>query len=255
VDCVVASSTVVRESLRAIGVTTRIEVIPNGVDTRTFAPPASPQARRAVAEQLGLDPDAEIVLYVGGLIPRKGIDVLVEAWAKIARCRPRAFLVLVGPDPQQLWGEGESSGFLAQIRASLAASGAKERVVFTGLRDNVAPYYQAADVFAFPSRREGMGNVVLEAMSSGVPCVLAPFAGLPDDFGHPGEQYLLVERTPDAFADAICTLLDDPDRHMQFGHQARQWAEEQLGVAHSLDKYAALYRELVGRARAGTLRA
>lgn len=248
-DCIVVSSGVARDALRHIGVTKRIEVIPNGVDLNRFRPVASPEEQRALREQLGLDPVGELIVFVGSLIQRKGVDVLVEAWRTIAQKRPRAYLVLVGPSKKDLRQDMYSSEFQAKIEAAIANSGAADQVIFTGRVENVEAYYQAADLFVFPSRREGMGNAVLEAFGCGLPTVLTPFVGLPDEFGRPNEQYILVERTPEALAQAITALLANPERRQRLGWQARQWVEEQMDVERSLDMYAALYRELVDRSR------
>jgi len=248
-DCVVVSSGVARDALRNIGVTRRIEVIPNGVDLNRFRPVASPAEQRGRREQLGLDPVGELIVFVGSLIQRKGVDVLVEAWRTIAQKRPRAYLVLVGPNKQDMRQDMYSSEFQARMEAAMAHSGAADRIIFTGRVENVEAYFQAADLFVFPSRREGMGNVVLEAFGCGLPTVLTPFVGLPDEFGRPDEQYVLVERTPEALAQAITALLANPERRQRLGWQARQWVEEQMDVERSLDMYAALYRELVDRSR------
>jgi glycosyltransferase involved in cell wall biosynthesis len=246
-DCVVVSSTVAQDAWRDIGVKGRIEVIPNGVNLICFRPATSVGERQALRLQLGLDPVCEVILFVGGLIKRKGVDVLVEAWRTIAQERPRACLVLVGPGREDMRSDMYSAPFQAQLEAAIASSGAAERVICTGQVDNVEAYFQAADLFVFPSRREGMGNVVMEALACALPTIVAPFIGLPDEFGRPGEQYVLVERTPEALAQATIALLANPERRQQLGHQGRRWAEERLDVEKSLDQYAALYRELVER--------
>jgi glycosyltransferase involved in cell wall biosynthesis len=245
-DCIVASSGLMRDALRRGGVRGRIEVIPNGVDLDRFRPlPAD--GRPALRERLGLDPDGEVILFLGGFLSeRKGVDVLAEAWKLIARTRPRASLVMVGPHVR---AQDSSKVFLHGVKKTLRASGAEDRVVLTGKVDNVEEYLQAADVFVFPSRREGMPNVVAEAFASGTPAVLTPFIGLPAEFGRPGTEYLLVERTPDALATAISELLDDPGRRTELARAARQWVEDELALERSLQLYASLYRELATRGR------
>lgn len=244
-DCVVTSSGVARDALRKIGVTKRIEVIPNGVDLTRFKPIASTEAQQAVREQLGLDPAGEFILFVGSLIERKGVDVLVEAWGLIARKRPRAYLLLVGPTNKDMRNEMLAPDFQAGIETTIARSGAADRVIITGRVANIEAYYQAADVFVFPSRREGMGNVVLEAFGCGLATILTPFVGIPDEFGRPGEQYILVERTPETLAKATIAMLENPTRRKQLALQSRQWVEAHLDVEKSIEGYATLYRELV----------
>lgn len=254
-DCVVVSSSVARDAWRSIGVTKRIEVIPNGVDLNRFQPVASPKVQQALREQLGLHPTGELILFVGSLIERKGVDVLVEAWRLIAYKRPRAYLVLVGPTTKDMRQDMVSPDFQARIDTAIASSGAAERVIITGRVENVETYFQAADLFVFPSRREGMGNVVLEAFGCGLATVLTPFIGLPDEFGQPDEHYILVERTPETLAQAAIALLENPGRRQQLAHQSRKWVEEHMDVERSLDRYATLYRELVDRSRKGKRRA
>ena len=248
-DCVVTGSVVGRDSLRNIGVSTRLEVIPNGVDLNRFQPVASHLAQKSLRRRLGLDPNGELLLFVGTLTERKGVDVLVDAWGLIAQKRPRAYLVLVGPTAEELRPEMRSTDFKTRIETAIASSGAVDRVITTGQVENVEDYLQAADVFVFPSRREGMPNVVLEAMACGLPCILTPFLGLPAEFGNPGEHYMLVERISEALAQATITLLENPQRMQQLGCQSLKWIEMHADIECSLDQYANLYRELVDRSR------
>jgi glycosyltransferase involved in cell wall biosynthesis len=248
-DRVVVSSGVARDALLETGITTHIEVIPNGVDLNRFHPVTSSSARKALREQLGLEPTGELILFVGSLLERKGVDVLLEAWKSIARKRSRAYLVLVGPDYRDRPHPHPS--FESKLKSLIADSGAEGRVVVTGRVDNVEVYFQAADIFVLPSRREGMPNVVPEAFGCGLACILTPFIGLPDEFGRPGEHYVLAERTPEALAKAILVLLDRPEHRQRLGRQSRRWVEEHMDVERSLDQYAALYRELVMRSRKG----
>jgi colanic acid/amylovoran biosynthesis glycosyltransferase len=99
-----------------------------------------------------------------------------------------------------------------------------------------------------------MPNVVPEAFGCGLTSILTPFKGLPAEFGRPGEQYVLAERTAEALATAINTLLDDPELRQQLGRHGRAWVEEHMDVERSLDLYAGLYRELVERSRERKLR-
>jgi len=245
VDCVVTASTVGRGALRNLGVTTPIEVIPNGVDLKRFRPLAPADAKRALRERLGLDLEGEVILFLGGLIERKGINVLLQAWATIARRRPQAQLVLVGPTKDDLQQGTQSPGGQDIIGAAINNSGAAERVLLTGRVTNVEDYLQAADLLAFPSRREGMPNAVLEAFACGVATVMTPFLGLSDELGRPGEQYVLVKRKPQALAEAIIALLVHPQRRQHLGQHARRWAERHMDLETTLNRYAGLYRKLL----------
>ncbi|MFN8451226.1 MAG: glycosyltransferase family 4 protein [Anaerolineae bacterium] len=243
-DCIVVSSQLVRQRLLEFNVKTRIEVIPNGVDPDRFRPVESPEKKRDLRGALGLDPNGEFILYVGALIKRKGIDRLLEAWKLIARERPSAYLLLVGPDERNVSGEQESANFSRYVEETIRASGAGDRVILTGEVSDVQVYFQVADVFVFPSRREGMGNVVLEAFSSGLASVLTPYTGLPEELGTAGEHYVLADPSPQALSVEISRLLDDPARRGELGRKSREWVEENLTIGRSIDQFAALYRDL-----------
>lgn len=247
-DCVVVSSSVMKTALqKELYVTTRIEIIPNGLNLERFHPVKAPDARRALREKLGLNPTADLIVFVGPLNHRKGVDVLAEAWTKIARQYPNAHLILVGPSGADAMHGRSTPEFQQRFEDALAASGAADRVVMTGLVSNVEAYLQAADIFVFPSRREGMPNVVPEAFGCGAPTILTPFVGLPQEFGRPGQHYELVERTADALAGALSALLDNPQRRQQLSQKARQLVEEEMDVNVSINRYADLYREYAAR--------
>lgn len=247
VDRVVVSSTVMRDDLEAHGVKVPIRVIPNGVDLDRFRPLHGPGPRRDLRARLALPVDGPLVVFVGGFLNyRKGLDLLAEAWTSISTAYPDASLVLVGPHHNDMRPSPSQNRFLAKIEASLAASGAKDRVVMTGRVQNVGDYLAVADVFVFPSRREGMPNVVVEAYASGAPVVMTPFVGLPNEFGLAGREHLLVPHDPVQIGQAVNALLADAGRREALSKAARTWVERSLGVDRALDSYADLYRELAG---------
>ena len=116
---------------------------------------------------------------------------------------------------------------------------------------NVETYLRASDIFVFPSQREGMPNVVLEAMATGLPVLLTPFVGLAADFGQAGREYLLAPREAQAVAANLADLLENDGLRLTLGQQARNWVREHLSIETSLDRYAALYYELAAKAPNG----
>jgi glycosyltransferase involved in cell wall biosynthesis len=245
-DCVVVGSSVMRDNLQRLGVRTRIEVIPHGVDLSRFRPNATPSATIPLRRRLGLDAQSEVVLFAGPINHRKGLDYLAAAWDNIAARRPRAHLLLVGPERD----DGSQAGsFADRLRLKLERARGADRIIFAGRVIDIEEYFRAADLFVFPSRKEGMPNVVCEAFASGLPCVLTPFLGLPQEFGQPGEQYVLVPHRSDSLAQSIVALLDDQTERTRLGTAARRWAEAHLDVEHALDAYARVCRELAGARR------
>ncbi len=247
-DAIVTNSEPLETFLRGIGVRTRIEMIPNGVDLERFHPVRSTgdrDERVALRGELGIGAEAPVVATLGAVVPRKGLDLLLEAWRELAKRDPAVQLLVVGPradlhDPKLV-------GFRGRLEALVAATGTPERIRFAGSVGDVERYLRAADLFALPSQREGFPNSVLEAMATGLPVVVTPFVGFSERIGRPGRELLQTERSPSALAEALGALLADRERRALFGHAARDWVEAGLGVEHSLDRYAALYHEVARR--------
>ncbi|GER80059.1 glycosyltransferase family 1 protein [Candidatus Denitrolinea symbiosum] len=120
-----------------------------------------------------------------------------------------------------------------------------ERIKFTGEVENVEDYLCIADVFVLPSRLEGFANVVAEAMASGLPCILTPYQGLPEEFGNPGQEYILGSYDPDDLAESIVLLLENQSKRDVIGRAARNWVEKNLDVEKSIDSFELLYRRLM----------
>lgn len=141
----------------------QILVIYNGVDQARFHPSRSQEARAVVRNQWNIPLDAPVVLFVGSGFRRKGLDRLLALWnhSKLQS----SYLLIVGDDAR-----------IARYKA-WAETVSKERIIFTGRRHDVENYYAAADVVALPSVQEAFGNVVLEALSSGVPVVVSRSVG------------------------------------------------------------------------------
>ena len=245
-DCVVTGSTVTRDLSLRIGLASRAEVIPNGVNLQRFRP-VSGEARMALRSSLGIGPTAKMMTTVGSIIPRKGIDILLESWIPLAKRFPELHLVLIGPRTDK--NDPKLNAFHQKLVNLANDSGAGDRIHFTGRVSDVESYLQASDLFVFASEREGMANVVLEAMASELAVVMTPHIGLPPDFGQPGTHYLLADRNPEAIAAVITELLDDDESCHKLARNGRKWVEETMDLECVLDQYAALYHKLSGRNR------
>lgn len=239
---VVTSTEVMRESLERTGTRTPIDVVPNGVDLERFRPARSEEERNETRRRLHLDPADEVVAFVGPIDPRKGPDLLLEAFGSLVSRHPRALALLVGPRSRR--GIPEPAGWRKRLAELTEQSGAGERVRFVGEVQNVEEYLRAADIFVFPSVREGMGNAVLEAYASGLASVLVPFIGLSAEHGRSGVHYLLADRSARSLASCIETLLRDPRRRESIGAEARALVERTLGIESVLDRFAGLYRDV-----------
>ncbi len=203
----------------------RVGVWSRGVDSQRFAPShRSRQWRRRIT---GSD-DTPIILYVGRLSYEKNLGDLVSAFRALSDTG--AWLALVGDGP---------------ARADLERALAGRRVCFTGYLSGeaLAQAYASADVFAFPSVTETFGQVVMEAMASGLPVVAYDAEGVRDSVRH-GETGLLAP-TCDiaAFTSALRMLLESPERRERQGTLARAHAERS-GWASLLERLVVVYAQV-----------
>tara|TARA_R110002049_G_scaffold100867_4_gene245234 strand:- start:3515 stop:4771 length:1257 start_codon:yes stop_codon:yes gene_type:complete len=245
VDAVITNSKAIEDFLHELGVDTRVEYIANGVNLQRFCPPLDPMrhARRlALREQFGLQDDARLIIAVGSVMPRKGPHLLIRAWRRLLQDFPATQLLFVGPRADQ--HDAKLAQFSAEMTADIRASGAAGQVHFTGVVDDVENYLAAADILVLASEREGTPNSVLEAMATGLPCVVTPFAGLSRAIGDAGVHYLPAERSAQGIAAALRQLLSDGDAARNLAARGHAFVGSHADQQHTLDRYAALYREL-----------
>jgi len=216
-----------------IGRAEQYVTVPSGVPTAELR--AAAPARGEARARLGLDADAFVIVGLGRLVPIKGFDLLVRALAIVVSQVASARVLLVG--------EGAERAHLETIAASLGVAGCLR---LTGETADVTPYLAAADVVAVPSRNEGMGRVIVEAMALGRPVVATAVGGIPDVVTD-GECGRLVEpEDVDALAAALIDLGRDPALRRKLGGAAVQRAEAfSTAVARQklVTVYAALMRD------------
>lgn len=164
-----------------------IHVIGHGVDLDEHRPPT--EAERAAARtRLGLDEEHRVALFIGHELDRKGVAHLIDALVDA----PTVMLLVVG---------GYRST-VDRMTARAVARGVRERVLFAGPQVGLAPWFAAADMFAFPSAYESYGLVITEALASGVP-VIATRVGVAPEVVLDGHNGYLVEPDPRQIADRL----------------------------------------------------
>lgn len=215
IDQVCAVSAAIGAAADALATPRRpVAVVPNGADTTVFTPRPVAEARA----RLGLPDGERIVTYVGKLVPRKGVDTLIEAMGLLARRPGGAPLLVAG-------GIGEMREGLERRAAEL---GVADRVRFVGKvpHDDVGWWMAAGDLFVLPSLSEGLPTVVCEAMNCGRPVVATAVDGTPEIVRDGVTGLLVPPRQPAALADALAAVLDDPDRAARMGAEALRLGRE-----------------------------
>jgi glycosyltransferase involved in cell wall biosynthesis len=238
--------------LPAIG--DRCFVLYDGVATRDF------DRRRPLSSRPTTAPP---VLFVGGVSPRKGVHVLVDAFARVAPRLPGVELRIVGPPGEYDLAETFDltdreqvrrihslyGGYPARLRASLGPDLAS-RVSFTG---RISPtelldHYLSASVFAFPSLwPEGFGLPPVEAMAAGVPVVASRIGALSETTVDGETGYLVEPGDSVGLADRIADLLTDEDRRTRMGRAAAERARRLFDWPVVASRLRAIYQQVPGR--------
>ncbi|MGH7847179.1 MAG: glycosyltransferase family 4 protein [Candidatus Binatia bacterium] len=202
----------------------KVLVIHNGVDHTRFHPRLRLMAGKKIREKLGIPPQSQVVLFVGTGFRRKGLDRVLSLWRSPEL--QGIYLLVVGDDAK-----------LSSYRRFFA----DRTIFFVGAQKNIEEYYGAADLFILPSTQEAFGNVVLEALASGLPVVTVPEVGATEKMaGELREGMLLNRDDPEEIKRKILYLLDRKSWAM-LSAAARATAEK-----YSWENYfAALERELL----------
>jgi phosphatidylinositol alpha-1,6-mannosyltransferase len=208
------------EAERAAGRSLPITVVPPGVEVERFHP-LDQAGRTAARASFGLPPDAELIVSISRLVPRKGFDVAIRAAAALRPTRPDLLLVIAGG--------GRDDSRLRRLAAELDAP-----VRFLGRVSNEAlpQLYACADLYAMLCRnrwggleQEGFGIVFVEAAACGVPQIAGASGGAAEAVAH-GETGLVIDHPDDvdAVAAAMRSLLDDPVRRTAMAAAGRRRA-------------------------------
>ena len=217
----------------------RLTVVPCGVDTETFRPVDSKKVR----DMLRL-PERPTVVYVGRLVPRKGVDTLIESFALLPE-RLDARLVIVGGEP--------GGSFEAKRLSALARKlGVEERLVFAGSRpqDELRYYYGAADAAVSVPHYEPFGMTPLEAMACATPVVGSRVGGIKTSVADGETGYIVPPRDPEAIADRLLRLLSDRWLRDCMGRAARRRIEKHYTWEHVGGRAADDFSEVTQQAAA-----
>jgi glycosyltransferase involved in cell wall biosynthesis len=212
--------------------------IPNGVDLSRFEGPAPGCALR---HQFGVPHDAVLVGVVARLEPEKGHRHLVSAWPSVVARAPDTWLAIVG--------EGSECAALREQVAALPAR-ARERIVFTGRRDDISAVTGDLDVAVLPSLREAQGISILEAMARRKPVVASAVGGIPEVVTDGLDGLLVPPGDPAALADAIVRVATFPALRERLGDAGYATVAERFSIDAQVRRIEEIYDEELQRAGA-----
>ena len=218
----------------------------NSVDTNLFHPLVSQEENRNLRGKYDLPLDASILLFTGSIIQRKGVDILIKSFCDAYQHFPDLYLLLIGPKSRQ---ENPSldETYVKELQKRIEEGGFCNQVKFTGLikdRNMIADLYQAADMFVFPSRNEGLPNVVLEAMACGLPVIVSDLPGLKPVIKHGENGWVIPIDNENSLTEAIYHLKENPALISQLGSGARRYIQENHQFQHWQTNLVAIYQKL-----------
>jgi glycosyltransferase involved in cell wall biosynthesis len=236
----IAVSNAEREQLARIGVSIdRIRTVPNPIDVDGFDPRPAPGGFR---QRIGVAADKPIVLFLGQLLPRKRVDVLVRAFARL-----RDVASASGAPPAQLVIAGNDAGAGPDIRRVAREAGVLEDIIFTGLlrgSERLAALAAAA-VVVYPSQHEVFGLVPLEALLCHTAVVVANDSGCAEIVRSTGGGQIVPVGDADSLTHAIATVLRSPDAWRAAATQAAVRVRERFAADVVCSQLEQVYRELV----------
>jgi len=238
-DRVIVVSEHIAEQATELGVEARrIRVIRSGVNTERFRP----RERLAARQRLDVTSDAAVVLFVGNLEPRKQVDVLLQALARVRLKVANVVLLVIG--------SGESAGAqdqTARLQRLTSELGILEVVRYLGRVDEarLLDAYAAADCFALASSSEAQGIVALEAMACGLSVVATAVGGLLGTIEDGQTGFLVRSGDVDGLTDRLVLVLTDAARRKAMGEAARRAVESRFSWPRAVQATLDVYREVL----------
>jgi D-inositol-3-phosphate glycosyltransferase len=203
----------------------KISVIPPGVDTRHFYPIPKDEAKEVV----GVPEDSHTILFVGRIEPLKGIDKLIQAISIIQnngelRCCPHN-LVIIGGEPNAK--SEEMNAEMARLQDMVEDLGIENFVIFLGKQDQqlLPYYYSASEIVVMPSHYESFGMVALEAMACGTPVVASQVGGLAFLVRDGETGFVVPGNDVQMLAKRIVELIKDKDLRNKLGNKSAEYAQ------------------------------
>ena len=206
-------------------------VLSNAVDTQRFSPRPRDEA---LAVQWGVAAKDYVIGAVGGLNPNKGHRFLTRALPLVRRTLPNARLVLVG--------EGRDRRALGRLARRL---GVEREVIFAGLQHDLPPWYSLMNLYVQPSLIESDPLAVHEAMATGLPVVSTNRGGMPELLVQGEAGVLVPPGRPEALAEAIVAVAQDPARAAALGAAGRRLSMEKYDLGEYEARLGQLYDELL----------
>lgn len=209
-----------------------IRVVPLGLDLDRFRPGRTEYLAPELPREIGAGSEP-VISIVGRLVPIKNHDLFLDTAALLVAGGRRCHFAIVGGGPEE-----------ERLRARAAALGLEERVHFLGWRTDLERIYAGSDLVVLTSRNEGTPVCLIEAMAAGRATIATEVGGVADVLEGGRLGRLVRPSDPEALAEAVCALLDDPARRAELGRRGAESAPSRFGIPRLLRDVTDLYDEL-----------
>lgn len=205
----------------------KVRVIFNGVDLNAYQPQS---INVQLKEELGINSHDLVLFHVGHLMPVKGHEYLIRAFAEVQKQFPKTSLVLIGED--------EMNGAMEKLADEL---GVRSKIFFLGRRNDVKNLLSMADICVLPSLSEGMSNAILEYMALAKPVIATNVGGNPDNVIEGKTGFLVPVKDVGALAEALKRLCASPMLRQVMGDAGRKRVEEEFDIHKMVMKYEEMF--------------
>jgi glycosyltransferase involved in cell wall biosynthesis len=214
----------------------KVSLIINGIDTSLFNKSIDIINQKRI---LGFPVNVPLIGAIGNIKPVKGYDILLNAAVNVHKELPNAYFIIIGGVRQQY------QNCMKYLKALAVGKNILNKVFFIGERNDVEKLLPILDVYVLPSRSEGTSIAMLEAMASGRPIVATKVGGTVDIIENNKTGLLVPPEDPASLAKAIMQLLKNQSLAKMLGEQAQLMAEKEFSVGSMIEKYLALYDEVL----------
>lgn len=223
-----------KERAEFLGLRAKPIVVPGGIDWESYK---NLPTKGAFRRSLGLNDQVPLVLFLGRINFKKGLDLLIPAFARVVEEFSSARLAIVGPD---------NEGYGSKVRRWCAESGIQDKVFFIDILgpEEVKQAYVDANVFVLPSYTENFGLTVVEAMASGCPVVISDQVNIWREIQDEGAGFV-VSLAPSEIAEAICHLLEYKNEAEAMAGRGRLAAEKRYSWLPIVEQLTTVYREVI----------
>jgi glycosyltransferase involved in cell wall biosynthesis len=240
VASIIAISEAVRNDLVLKGaIKQKIEKIYNGIETDKFNS-ISPAEINRIKEEFNIPLDAIVLISVGQARPEKGLIFLIKAFSRaIERC-PNSILLLIG---------GKNGPCYDELLEEAIKLKLKDKIFFTGMRNDVARILQAADIVVVPSLLEGLSYSIIEGMAASKPIIASRVGGIPEVVKEGETGMLVAPSDVKGLSDAIAYLTANLSVRVGMGEAGRKVAEEKFNIKRNVEQIFELYKQIARRKR------